>query len=335
MSPRLPSGGEAAASVALVPVEEAATRVGLDSGALRRWLEPLETGAMDAAAIGCSERDAEGYAEHEVEWLRWAKRLAEERVSVRRIRRALEGLRHRAPLTGDGPWLVLGRAGSEIVARDRTGEWSAETGQGRLDLTPSAIARIDGVDDPWVVSGSARQPAVVSPAAPTAGSRAAGVIDLAAARRRRDANDLAAEVVAAGEQAGALYSLAADEADPERAIELLRAVLVAHPDHVEAHLDLGALLHERSAVEEAKRHYRAAVRLAPEHPTAWFDLGVALEDGGDEQGALEAYRRSQELEPGDPDVCFNISRLLEQSGDRAGALAQLTRYRRLLGGRGE
>ncbi|HVS62849.1 MAG TPA: tetratricopeptide repeat protein [Thermoanaerobaculia bacterium] len=298
MSGSVPSGAGPPGASELVPVEEAARDVGAEATTLRRWLAP--SGGV-------------GYQAHELDWLRAAKRLAAEDLPAKRIRAALERLRERWSGRDDPP-RVLVRVGNQIVVRDDGGEWSADSGQEWLPLEAAGPSADSGLPE----SGE-------SPCATV--SRAAVIIDLDEARRRRAGAD--GDRATAQEGPAELYRAAGEEQEAERSITLLRRVLALDAGHVEARLDLGALLHERGELAAAEREYREALRLAPENATAWFDLGVALEDRGDDREALDAYRRSLASDDGDADAWFNAARLLERLGDRAGAIAHLARYRQL------
>ena len=111
----------------------------------------------------------------------------------------------------------------------------------------------------------------------------------------------------------------------ERALEL-------DANHVDAHVNLGRLLHEEGAPAAAEKHYRAALEVDPNHDTAAFNLGVALEDLGRYRDAAVAYQRAVELDPENADAHFNLAGLYERRGEKAAALRHLKDYRRLVKG---
>jgi tetratricopeptide (TPR) repeat protein len=117
----------------------------------------------------------------------------------------------------------------------------------------------------------------------------------------------------------------ADEARTayERALEL-------DPNHVDAHVNLGRLLHEEGAPAAAEKEYRAALDLDPNHDTAAFNLGVALEDLGRVRDAITAYARAVELDPDNADAHYNLAGLYERRGEKPAALRHLKEYRRLI-----
>ena len=82
--------------------------------------------------------------------------------------------------------------------------------------------------------------------------------------------------------ADAWYELASDLelSDPAEARAAYENAIALDPTHVDAHVNLGRLLHEEGAPAAAEKHYRAALDVDPDHPVAAFNLGVALEDLG-------------------------------------------------------
>jgi len=128
-----------------------------------------------------------------------------------------------------------------------------------------------------------------------------------------------------------LYDVACDVemSSPSQAREIYERLLDLDHDHVDAHVNLGRLLHEDGAPAAAEKHYRRALELDPDHEIAAFNLGVALEDLGRFKDAIDAYLRSLELDPQNADAHFNLAGLYERRGEKAAALRHLKTYRRL------
>jgi tetratricopeptide (TPR) repeat protein len=128
-----------------------------------------------------------------------------------------------------------------------------------------------------------------------------------------------------------LYEVACEveASSPDQAHQLYQRLLQLDPDHVDAHVNLGRLLHEDGAPAAAEQHYRRALEIDPEHETAAFNLGVALEDIGRFRDAIEAYQRALELDPQNADAHFNLAGLYERRGEKAAALRHLKTYKRL------
>lgn len=128
-----------------------------------------------------------------------------------------------------------------------------------------------------------------------------------------------------------LYDVACEveTSSPDQAREVYERLLKLDPDHVDAHVNLGRLLHEDGAPAAAEKHYRRAVEVDPDHEIAAFNLGVALEDLGRFKDAIDAYLRALELDPQNADAHFNLAGLYERRGEKAAALRHLKTYRRL------
>ena len=141
-----------------------------------------------------------------------------------------------------------------------------------------------------------------------------------------------AEAHAAPRSADDWYNAALDleVTEPERAAAAYRSAIEAQPDHADAHLNLGRLLHEGGQLAEAEAHYRAAAAADATDALARFNLGVVLEDGGRREAALAAYREALRLDEHLASAHFNLSRLHESRGEKADALAHLAAYKRLL-----
>lgn len=134
--------------------------------------------------------------------------------------------------------------------------------------------------------------------------------------------------------ADAWYDRAVDleAVTPEAAKDAYGRALAHNPDHAEAHLNLGRMLHEEGDLARAEIHYRKALLSHPRNARAYYNLGVVLDDQGHSTGAVEAYEAALRLDPDLAVAHFNVSRLLETAGRRTEALAHLAAYKRLVEG---
>ena len=227
---------------------------------------------------------------HDLILLRTAGELIAAKIPERKIRRALEKLREQLP---EGKALTAVRIaadGERIVVRDGDQMWRPESGQSLFDFSITDLTE------------------KFSPVASVADAEAEK-LQLAA----EDWYELGCDLeITSAEEAQKAY---------EKALEL-------DPEHVDAHVNLGRLFHERRAPAAAEKHYRTALALDPEHATAAFNLGVALEDLGRIADALDAYRRAIDLDAENADAHYNIAGLYEKRGDKAAALRHLKAYAR-------
>jgi excisionase family DNA binding protein len=223
--------------------------------------------------------------------LRAAKDLVAARVPPRHIKKALAGLKRDLPEDRGLAGLRIGAEGARVVVHDGAKRWNPESGQMHFTFDVDDLAR-------------QAQPLAV--------------------RQARDATrrEMSAEQ---------WYDLGCEleEPAPDRARQAYTHAVALDPEHLDAHLNLGRLLHEAGELNAALGHYRAAIELDPGDGTAAFNLGVLLEDLGKESLALDAYQRAMRSDPESPDAYFNAGALCERMGRRAAALRYLKTYKEL------
>ena len=105
------------------------------------------------------------------------------------------------------------------------------------------------------------------------------------------------------------------------------ATLKADPNHLEARINLGRLLHLDGRLAEAEQVYRFGGQA---EPFLVFNLAVLLEDLGREPEAIVAYREALALDPQFADAHFNLARLYERARDPKSSLRHLLAYRRMM-----
>ncbi|HEY6213740.1 MAG TPA: tetratricopeptide repeat protein, partial [Vicinamibacterales bacterium] len=226
---------------------------------------------------------------HDLIILRTAGELSSAKIPQRKVKRVLERLREQLPEGQSLTGIRISAHGDQVVVREGETVWNPESGQALFDFSVADLA------------------AKAEP------------IDR---KKKSDDEELDAD---------AWYDLACDlelssteaaRTAYERAIEL-------DPNHADARVNLGRLLHEDGAPAAAEEQYRRALAADPEHETAVFNLGVALEDLGRLRDAREAYERALELDPDNADAHYNLAGILERRGDKPGALRHLKIYRKL------
>jgi tetratricopeptide (TPR) repeat protein len=228
-------------------------------------------------------------------FLKAAKELLSSRIGPRRIRRALAKLRAELPEGRRLAGLQLAAEGGRLIVDDGQRRWQPESGQILFDFEVAELAR------------------KVAPLARRAFRRAA------AGPREKE---ISAEEWYA-------WGCELEAAAPAEAREAYQRALALEPEHPDANVNLGRLLHEEGFPAEAEAHYRRALEARPDDATAAFNLGVALEDSKRNAEALAFYERAAELDPNHADAHFNAANLCEKAGDPAAALRHLKSYRRL------
>jgi tetratricopeptide (TPR) repeat protein len=224
--------------------------------------------------------------------LRAARELRARSVSPRRIRHALSRLREQLPEGRPLSAVTVVASGDHVVVRDLDTVWEPETGQVAFDFSVRELAtRVE----------------------PFAGRLA---------RERMEEEEMDAD---------GWYDLAweLEAVSLQEAADAYGRALALRPEHVEARVNLGRLLHESGEVRAAETEYRQALAEDPESALATFNLGVALEDQNRLSEASQAYARAVELDGELAEAHFNLARLREQAGDPRAALRHLAEYRRL------
>lgn len=225
--------------------------------------------------------------------LRTAQALESNGVPPRRIHAALSHLRSQLPSGRPLSAVHIRAEGDRILVQDRDTLWEPVSEQTSIDLAVDAIAER------------------VAP------------IARAANRARVDADDLDADDWF--DHAVDLEAVSLEEAEVAYA-----RVLALDPQHPEALLNHGRLLHESGELHDAEIAYRRSIQARPGNALAHFNLGVVLEDVGRTEDAVEAYRSALAVDEATAQAHFNLSRLLEASGEMSGAFRHLARYRALL-----
>ena len=234
--------------------------------------------------------------------LRTAGELATQ-VPERQVRRVLSRLRERLPDEQSLTGVRLTSDGEQVVVREGESVWNAESGQKLFDFE---VAR-DGV------------------AGLRGGEVAQRETPIGEAPRNRETSQ------PRNPDAEEWFDLALDLeiTSPDEARAAYERVVAIDPNHVDAHVNLGRILHEGGAPLAAEKHYRAALALEPDHAVAVFNLGVALEDLGRMTDAIALYEKAIVLDPDNADAHYNLAGIYERRGDKAAAVRHLKACKRL------
>jgi tetratricopeptide (TPR) repeat protein len=229
--------------------------------------------------------------------LRTARELLDADVPARRIQESIDALREQLPVGRPLSAVTISALGDRVLVKDEDAMWEPDSGQ-----IPIAFDGSDIIAEPTHVG---REP-------------------------NRSLGSGAEE--SPGPTADDFYDMALDLEvdDPAEAITAYLGALALDPDHSDAHLNLGRLLHEDGRVGDAERHYRLASAADPTSARALYNLGVALEDQGAPADAIESYEAALGLDTGLGAAHFNLSRLYESGGRQADALQHLAAYRQLI-----
>lgn len=222
--------------------------------------------------------------------LRTAYALRGAKVAPRTILRSLRQLRRSLPPELPLTGLRVSAVGNTVVVRDGDLRWEPESGQLLIDFDV-----VPARGSVCVLEHKARK---------------GGTPETAEAHFRR-AQHLEGEGRA--EEAAGAY----------------RSALALDPAHVDAYLNLGALLCDLGRSVDAVDIYSEGLRRVPDVGSLHFNLAVALEDLGEREAALANYQRCIALEPRSADAHFNAARLHDQLGHMQQAVRHFNAYRRL------
>lgn len=226
--------------------------------------------------------------------LRTAKELSTQ-VSPRRLKRALVNLRRQLPRGRELTGLRIRCDGERVLVQDGATTWLPESGQTLLDFDVGELAV--GVEP--LVRRAARL-----------------AQNMEAAMEAEDWYGLGCEL---------------ETVDVEQAQDAYRRAVELDPRHVDAHVNMGRLLHEAGELAAAEAHYRAALAVEAEDSTAAFNLGVLLQETGRTQDAVRAYEQAIRADPNHADAHFNLATLCEELGRTQAAVRHLQIYRSLSG----
>ncbi|HEY2464049.1 MAG TPA: tetratricopeptide repeat protein [Steroidobacteraceae bacterium] len=243
------------------------------------------------------------YSFHDLVVLRTASALRAAKISSQRINKTLQELRSALPEGSALNKISLTALGNRIAIRE--GQTLRESDSGQYAL---ALEIIEEKGRLHVISRQDAAPAIERPSG-TAGNFSRGCTS-------RDSAD---------EHYARALSLEDD--NPQAAQKAYELCLKAAPDHMEARINLGRLLHMAGRLKEAERVYRLGAKA---DPFIAFNLAVVLEDLEREPDAILAYREALALDPEFADAHFNLARLYERAQDPQASLRHLLAYRRMM-----
>ena len=238
------------------------------------------------------------YSFQDLLMLRTASALRAANISANRINRTLQTLRATLPAGAALNKRSLTALGNQIAIREGKMLWESDSGQYVLELD---LGEEKGGLHVIPRRGAAED---------SAHSAAARTPDLAATADQHYE-----------------HAFVLEESDPQAARAAYEACLAADPQHVEARINLGRMLHIAGRLGDAALIYRSAK--TPE-PLLVFNLAVLLEDLNREAEAILAYREALALDPELADAHFNLARLYERARDPKASLRHLLAYRRMI-----
>jgi len=121
--------------------------------------------------------------------------------------------------------------------------------------------------------------------------------------------------------------------DADAAVQAYEHAVAADPLLLDAHINLGRLLHESGRHAHAERAYRRAIKACGNEPLLLYNLGVLLDDMSRKAEAMQAYEAALRVDPAMADCHYNLALLFEDLQKPKDAIRHMAQYRRLMGGK--
>jgi DNA-binding transcriptional MerR regulator len=129
--------------------------------------------------------------------------------------------------------------------------------------------------------------------------------------------------------------VALEREDVDAAVQAYRQAIQGEPARVDAHINLGRLLHEVGRLDEAERVYQKARAVCGEDPVLLYNFGVLLDDLERKPEAVAAYEAALRGDASLADCHYNLALLCEEMGKPQDAIRHMAQYRRLVKGGGK
>jgi Tfp pilus assembly protein PilF len=223
--------------------------------------------------------------------LRTAQALVAAKVPAKRITRSVKELRRHLPESMPLSGLSICAVADRVVVKEGTSRWQADSGQYLLGF--------EGDPASGSLSVLERKP---QPPLPQ--------------RSAEECFDRGVDL---------------EERNLPAALEAYREAIAADPAFVDAHVNLGCLLHETGRLPEAEAAYRAGIHACRESSLLLYNLGVLLVEMNRKKDAIEAYEGALRVNPGFADCHYNLALLCEELGMPRDAIRHMAQYRRLTG----
>ena len=126
-------------------------------------------------------------------------------------------------------------------------------------------------------------------------------------------------------------AVALEDEDADSAIQAYQRAVAEDPALLDAHINLGWLLHEAGRLSEADQAYRAAIEACGSDPALMYNFGVLLHDMNRKKEAIEAYESALQGNPSLADCHYNLALLYEDLKQPKAAIRHMAQYRKLIG----
>lgn len=219
-------------------------------------------------------------------------------IPLRRVHRQLSLLQKRLPRQVSLAELSLAAHGGNVVVREQSRTWRADTGQ--------MVFSFEG-DESW------------------------GEVHAMPLRREATGPE---PVMGMSPEEWFERGMQLEEVDTSQAIDAYERSLRLRRDSSETWINLGRLHAESGRVERATECFHQALALDPADATALYNLGVVSQDAGKDEEAISYYERALESEPSLAEAHYNLATIFDRNGDARSAIRHINEYRKLTRSRG-
>lgn len=101
----------------------------------------------------------------------------------------------------------------------------------------------------------------------------------------------------------------------DQAVEVMREVIAAVPDHPPMHSTLGNYLYHQDELSEAADSYRRALQLNPNDARTQYKLAVVLSDQADNVAAIDGFEAALRIDPGLHRAQLALARIYAEQGE--------------------
>lgn len=116
------------------------------------------------------------------------------------------------------------------------------------------------------------------------------------------------------------------KSDYKTAVETLEALVKAHPERAEFHMNLAMAYQQLSKFDKAHEQLKIAIALEPNDSYAHNNLGLLALQTKQEELAEKSFAKAFELNPKSPEITLNLASYYEKTGQLKKSVETYQRY---------
>ena len=107
----------------------------------------------------------------------------------------------------------------------------------------------------------------------------------------------------------------------KKAIDCFKKAIEIQPNYAAAHYNLGKTLHELGELQKAISCYEEAAKIQPNYIAAHYNLGIVLNELGEHQKAISCYEKVIQIQPNYVNAYNNLGMVLDELGENQKAIS--------------